>query len=135
MDSNITLYFLFYFSHQTVIIAVVLSLMLCLPELRIRIHMTEPLLWELTAVDPIWEFAPAQTFITLHPVLIWSLPKDTDRDKRVEACRGSALLDKYLCSIESFIRNVLTYYLPLVWRCLDWPCSTCNGFLSSTPPV
>lgn len=43
--------------------------------------MTEPFLWELVAVDPIWEFAPFQTTITLDPILIWPLPKATQRTR------------------------------------------------------
>lgn len=68
-------------ARQTVVIAADCWVMLCLPELRIRVQSAVPFFWQLAAVDPIREFAPFQTRITLRPVLIWSLPKDTDRGK------------------------------------------------------
>ena len=68
-------------ARETVIIATDCRILLCLPELRIRVQSAVPFFWQLAAIDPIREFAPFQTGITLRPVLIWPLPKDTDRGK------------------------------------------------------
>lgn len=62
--------------------------MLWLPELRIRIQLAEPFIWQLVGVDPIREFPPAQAVITLHPVLIWALPVDMDREKFPEKVKS-----------------------------------------------
>ena len=86
----------FIFPHHTTIIAAGLLIMSWLPELRIRVHMTEPFIWQLAAVDPIGEFAPAQTLITLHPVLIWSLP-EAKTETNIWASRGWTWLDKHAC--------------------------------------
>lgn len=50
--------------------------MFWLPELRIGVHPAEPFIRQFAAVDPIWEFAPLKTIITLDPVLVWSLPDE-----------------------------------------------------------
>lgn len=55
-----------------------------LPELRVRVHEAEPIIRQLVEVDPIRKLAPFQTVITLHPVLIWSLPENMWRHAAVK---------------------------------------------------
>lgn len=50
-----------------------------LPELRIRVPMAKPFIWQLVAVDPIGKFSPFQALVALYPVLIRALPKDMQR--------------------------------------------------------
>lgn len=54
------------------------------PELGVGVHVAEPLLWEQSAINPIWQLPPAQAGVTLHPVLVRALPMG------VEVHRGTS---------------------------------------------
>lgn len=57
----------------------IILLYFALPELGIRVLMAKPFLWQLVAVDPIWNFSPFRALGALYPVLIRGLSEDMQR--------------------------------------------------------
>lgn len=45
------------------------------PELGVRVHAAEPFIRKQCSLNTIRKFSPLQTFVTLHPALIGSLPE------------------------------------------------------------